>query len=235
MARRSTPTSLTFASLIYQGIRDEILRGQLKPGQKLKIEALCELHEAGSSPVREALNRLSAEGLVARRDQQGFYVAPISRADLDEIVETRCWVDELALRESMARGGNIWREAVVLALYRLSRIPRSTSLGLNDENREWEQRHRELHRTLISSAGSGRLIRFSEDLTDQAYRYRQLARRYFQSDQRNIHQEHEEIVSAVLQENADLAVRLLKGHYQETAEIVRRLQAEDSLDLGIAA
>jgi DNA-binding GntR family transcriptional regulator len=228
MARRSTPTLVTYASLIHQAVREDILRGVLPPGQKLRIEHLVERYQAGSSPVREALNRLSAEGLVDRREQRGFYVAPISEADLDELVRTRCWLEELALRQAMSRASAEWHESIVVAAHRLNRTPRSSARDGFAENPEWEGLHRAFHRSLIAGCGSARLVRYCEDLADQAYRYRKLAMHSVHTGRRNIDREHQDIVRAILDGDADVAVRLLIDHFVRTAAIVRRAKCHEA-------
>jgi len=65
----------TLASSVYDRLRGDILSGSLPPGEKLRTEALRSRYEVGNSPIREALNRLSADGLVTREDQKGFRVA----------------------------------------------------------------------------------------------------------------------------------------------------------------
>jgi DNA-binding GntR family transcriptional regulator len=230
MARRSTPSLVTYASLVYDRLRHDILAGVLPPGQKLRIESICDRYEAGNSPVREALNRLSAEGLVERREQRGFYVAPISSADLDELVRTRCWLEELALRESIRLATNGWHESLVVLLHRLRTTPRSTSSETYRVNPEWELLHRNLHRALISACGSARLVHYCDDLADQAYRYRQLAVRKSYPDLRDVQAEHEEVVAAVLKGHSDLAVRLLMEHYGRTADIVRNAEHSEHLE-----
>ncbi len=219
MARRSTPDLLTIASAVYARLRADVLAGTLAPGQKLRIEGLCRRYAAGNSPVREALNRLSSEGLIERREQRGFYVVDTSAEDLAELVRTRCWLESIALRESMARATEPWHERLVLALHRMSRTPRSTSPDAYEENPEWEAVHRSFHRTLISQCASARLVRYCEDLADQAYRYRQLSmqRAYLTRDVKG---EHEALVRAVLDGAAAGAVELLVRHYRRTAELV---------------
>lgn len=125
--------------------------------------------------MREALNRLTADGLVEQRDQRGFAVAAVSPADLVEITNTRCWLEEIALRKSMASGDARWEEELVLAFHRLSKTPRSLQADRFEANPEWEQRHRAFHRALIGGCGSRWLIGFCEQLADQLYRYRQLS------------------------------------------------------------
>lgn len=209
----------TLASSVYERLREDILRGQLEPGSKLRIEFVSERYEAGHSPVREALNRLSSDGLVDRRDQRGFYVAAASVADLLELTRTRCWLEEVGLRESIKAFSPGWEEGVVLALHRLGRVPRSISPDAYQENPEWERLHRAFHRSLIAGCGSHWLLVFCDQLADQAYRYRQLSvQQVF--PKRKEGNEHQAIVDAVFRRDADQAVALLCEHYRKTAEII---------------
>ena len=209
----------TLASSVYERLRGDILRGELVPGHKLRIEFVSERYAAGGSPVREALNRLSADGLVDRRDQRGFYVAAASAEDLIELTRTRCWLEEIGLRESMRSFTSEWEEGVILALHRLSRIPRSTSPDEYRENADWERLHRAFHRSLIAGDRSRWLLSFCDQLADQAYRYRQLAaqRVYPKRKEKG---EHDALVEAVLARDPDRAVELLNKHYQLTADII---------------
>ncbi len=229
MGRRSTPSLLTIASSVYDQLRKDILSGALPPGQKLRIEPLRQRYQAGISPIREALNRLSAEGLVDRREQRGFYVIDTSDADLDELVKTRCWLEEIALRESMARSSSDWRESLIVLQYRLSQVPRSASDDGYSESPEWDKAHREFHRALISRCGSARLIRYCEDMADHAYRYRKLSiQRSLLT--RDVHSEHGALVQAILDGDADRAVALLIQHYQRTGDIVQGRTEADTFD-----
>ena len=58
-------------------------------------------YDVGNSPLREALNRLSENGMVVREENKGFRVAPASEEELKELIRTRCWLEEIALRESI--------------------------------------------------------------------------------------------------------------------------------------
>ena len=73
----------------YDRIRRDILNGSLFPDERLQIDTVSQRYAIGAVPIREALNRLSSEGLVERRSHRGFCVASISLADLSELVQTR--------------------------------------------------------------------------------------------------------------------------------------------------
>ena len=68
---RASAGVATLASSAYRAIKDDIIGGVLAPREWLRIDALRERYGTGASPIREALNRLSAEGLVLQQDQRG--------------------------------------------------------------------------------------------------------------------------------------------------------------------
>jgi DNA-binding GntR family transcriptional regulator len=210
----------TRATDLYERLRADLLGGVLEPGSKLAIEALAECYGAGATPLREALNRLVADGLVQQRDQRGFAVAAISADDLAEITRTRCWLEEIALRESIAAHTTAWEEGLVLAHHRLARTPRSLAEDRFDDNPEWEPLHRAFHRALIAGCGSRWLLSFCEQLADQHHRHRRLsAPRAFLK--RGVKGEHQRLMEAALEGRADDAVALLREHFQRTAQIIR--------------
>ena len=204
---------------MFDALRADIVGGRFEPGGKLAIEALAERYGASATPLREALNRLVADGLVERREQRGFAVAPISAADLAEITKTRCWLEEIALRQSIAARDAQWEEALVLAHHRLARTPRSLSETHFEDNPAWEPLHRAFHRALIAGCGSRWLLGFCEQLADQHHRYRRLsAPRAFAK--RGVKSEHQALMEAAVAGHADEAVALLRAHFERTARIL---------------
>jgi DNA-binding GntR family transcriptional regulator len=211
----------TRATNLYDRLRVDLLSGLLEPGSKLAIDALAGRYSTSATPLREALNRLIAEGLVERRELRGFVVAEVSEKDLIEITKTRCWLEEIALRESIARRDRKWEEEVVIAHHRLARIPRSLSEEHFEDNPDWEPAHRAFHRALISGCGSRWLLTFCELLADQHHRYRTLSAPRAFNLKRDVKSEHMQIMEAAINGHADEAAGLLRSHIERTASIVR--------------
>jgi GntR family transcriptional regulator, carbon starvation induced regulator len=209
----------TLASSICARLRGDILRAVFRPGEKLPIEALCARYGIGATPLREALNRLSAEELVIRSDQRGFRVAPISLGDLEELTRTLCWVSEIGLREAIRNGDAAWEEQVVVAAHRLSRVEREGAEGYSSFNPEWETLHRAYHLTLISACGSRWLVDFYAMLMDRHTRYRYLAFADA-SVTRDAEAEHRAITGFVLARDADRAIAAAEAHIRLTAQTV---------------
>jgi len=209
----------TRASTVYDRIHDDILTGKLRPGAKLRLKDLIERYDTGNSPLREALNRLSANGMVVREENRGFRVPPASAEELEELTRTRCWVEEIALRESIANGDTDWEERVVLTYHWLTRSAAMKNESSNTTSSEWEAHHREFHQALISACNSNILMKFCAELSQASFRYRNLAE-VVEYRQGHEHEEHRQLQEAVLNRDADLAVSLLKKHYTITAEIL---------------
>ncbi len=217
----------TFASATYAQLRRDITDGQFSADGRLRIRQLCERYKVGISPIREALNRLSRDGLVRQSDLQGFSVAPLTVDELDELTKTRCWLNEIALRESIKNGDANWEEQIVLAFHRLSRVTRWVDPDDQDNvlvNPEWEVAHRHYHASLIAASGSSLLRQYCEQLFDIADRYRHLSRTPAAKRTRG-RDEHRLIMEATIARDADKAVKLLCEHFQKTANLGRQALA----------
>jgi DNA-binding GntR family transcriptional regulator len=207
--------SATLSGAVYQRLRQDILDGVLAPGEKLRIELISDRYGATSTPVREALNQLTMEGFVQRREQRGFYVAGATEQELRELTDTRCWVEPIALAQSIAHRDTAWEEALVLAFHRMLRIPRSLREDAFVENPDWEPAHRGFHQALIAACPSRWLVDFCLRLSDHAVRYRRLAMSSA-FPRRDIAVEHRALMEAALAGRAEEATELLVEHYRRT-------------------
>ncbi len=209
----------TQASTVYDRLQADILTGKLQPGLKLRLKELIEKYDTGNSPLREALNRLSANGMVVREENRGFRVPSASNSELAELTRTRCWLEEIALRESIANGDSAWEERIVLAFHWLARKAQNAKDATFYTSPEWEQHHSEFHLALISACNSDILMDFCAELSQRSFRYRNLAEVVEYRDRHEL-EEHRELQQAVLSRDADLAVELLHKHYTVTSEIL---------------
>ncbi len=204
-------SSETLVSIAYQRLRQDLIAGVFLFGGQLKIRHLNERYNIGSAPLREALNRVAQEGLVNYSDQRGFVVAPLTEADLDDLLRTRVLLNDFALRDAIALGDLAWEEALVLAHHRLRRLPFDPRAA----SAEWEAAHRLFHGALLAACSSPRIKAMCEGLFDSATRYRSLSRvsvvRHGRVEQ------HQAIMEAALARDADLATRLLREHFTDTA------------------
>ncbi len=198
--------------MAYETLREMILLGELRAGEKLKIEQLCKTLETGASPVREALSLLTSDMLVERLDQRGFRAAPASLANFQEILALRCSLEEMALRQSMANASQDWEERLVLTHHHMKKAAETGQIS------DFEKTHRSFHQALLSNAPSAILLRFCEQLYDLNIRYRYLAAKEPRYHKRDVAAEHAQILEAAVSGKADEAALCLTRHYTLTGD-----------------
>lgn len=210
-------SSQTTASAVHARLRHDILRGVLKPGERLRVHDVAQRYGGGLIPTREALSRLSAELLVIYLDQRGFAVAPISQESLEDLTCARVWTAQAAMREAVRNGDAAWEERVLLAYHRLSKVSRYESDEPPVQNEAYDPLHREFHLQIFSGCGSQWMVDTCMRLFDHAERYRNLSRQAVVLPREH---EHRDLVDAVLQRNEAEAIRQISDHFRLTAKIV---------------
>jgi GntR family transcriptional regulator, carbon starvation induced regulator len=204
----------------YRRLRDDIISGTLAPSEKLRIEHLRQRYGLGASALREALSRLVSDGLAECEAQRGYWVSPVSRAELADITATRKVIEVEALRQSIERGTLEWEGRVVAARHSLERVETSMIEATREVIMGWEQANRAFHMALISGCPSRWLLRFTELLYDQSQRYRHRTVLRRPIPRRGLSGEHEAIVEATLARDTERACALLSKHIENTARAV---------------
>ncbi len=193
----------------YLALRTEIITGRIAPGGRLKIDSLKEALDTGASPVREALSLLTSDQLVDRIDQRGFRVAMTSRSQFQEILDLRCNLEELALRNSLGNAEAKWEDALVLAHHHMNRADRG-------DLEEFEMLHKRFHMALLEACNSPILLRICGQLYDLNVRYRYLAGRSKSYSRRNVEAEHKNILEAAINRDVETTKTALLDHYRKT-------------------
>lgn len=220
----------------YRLVRTAIVEGTFPPGARLSPAELAQRYGLGGTPVREALARLAAENLAVAIEQRGFRVAPLSGAELRELLELRKDFELRALIASMNQGGEDWEAGIVAARHRLMRCePPRAGLPAVDLAR-WSERHDLFHLALIDGCRKPWLRRFHRTCVEQIERYRMaiLARRATRIDpgiearlaRLLAHDDHSLLAETILRRETERACALLAMHIDETAAIFTALFAE---------
>lgn len=211
------PTTLTEA--VHGRIRNDILLGLLRPGDKLKLDALRDRYDASVNTLRETLSRLVSEGLVANEGQRGFTVVSATLADLRDITEMRRLLECEAARLSLKRADLDWESRVVAAYHKLSRIEAVIEEDPKRYGPQLEAYNREFHQALISACGSRWLLTFHGIMYDQSLRYRMLAFQVRNFPREQSRREHRELLEAALARDANKLVAVLSAHVTKGAEL----------------
>ena len=210
----------TNTETVYAQLRDDILAGRYAPCAKLKFASLTERYGASVSVIREALTRLSEQGLVEAEPRIGFRVREVSVADLQALTEARSDIEALALRQSIERGDVNWEARLVAAHHRLAQasLPRPGDSGEVADG--WQTAHADFHAALLDGSGNPWLLGIAGTLRDAAEFYRRLS--LAQEPDRDVAGEHRGLLQAALARDPDAATALLREHYGRTADIVRQ-------------
>ena len=203
----------------YERLRADVLACRLRPGQRLKINELCTSLSVSLGAIREALSRLTAEGLIVAAPQRGFSVAPISRAELEDLTSVRIEIEQSCLRQAIARGNLAWESRLVASLHELSRTPERVTGDEARLNEDWVRVHGAFHTALVAACDSPWRLRLRTQLYAQAERYRRLSVPLARSV-RNLRDEHRRLAEAALARDADAAARLMAEHLRRTAAIL---------------
>ena len=103
-------------------IKSDIITGALRPGKKLKLDALKVQYSASVSTLRETLNRLVSDGFVESPEQRGFLFRTMFNEDLIELFNLRVLLECAALKASLAFGDEDWERNLVSAHHKLAMI-----------------------------------------------------------------------------------------------------------------
>ena len=230
-ARDDAVNARTLASQAHDLLRRDILSGTLAPGQRLRTKDLQARYGLGLSPLRESLQRLSAEGIVVNDAQRGFAVAPVSVAELRDLTVARTALESTMLPMAMQLGSADWEGDIVAAFHRLSRTPLPHDPAAMADASLWELRHRSFHHALVAGCGSPWLLRLHGQLVDQSERYRKIRILHHlesQAQVRDVNAEHQAVMEAVLRRDAAQAVALMTQHLVATSDATARLMAPPS-------
>lgn len=196
---------------VYEALRRDIIFGRLHPADKLKLENLKSGYGASVATIREALNRLVTEGFVVTEGQRGFFVAPMSGAELREIADLRILLEGHAMKLSFEAGDTEWEAQLIAAHHKLSRMEQRMQAGDHAIKETWKQYDWEFHQALIRACGSQELLNIHGTIFDKYLRY-QMRTLTFRGDPAV--REHRILLDAAMVRDIDTAQRTLRAHIE---------------------
>jgi DNA-binding GntR family transcriptional regulator len=206
------------ASVLMQ-IRADIIACRLMPNERLRFETLRERYGMGTSPIREALMRLEAEGLVELEQNKGFRVSEVSHENLVDLMRTRIEIEEIALRWSLERGSVDWEADLLSAFHRLSRQSKIDPAKSGVISDGWWKAHADFHAALVAGCGAPTLLTIRNRLFEQADRYVALSI-MSKGPVRDDVGEHRQLMRAALNRDIEKALDLNRAHINRTLEKV---------------
>ena len=200
---------LSTSDTIAETLRRAILVGELAAGSPLRQEHIAAQHGVSHIPVREALRRLEADGLVVHHRRRGVFVAEVNADHVLEITEMRLALETLALRLAIPNATDQDRRACARII---ERAEHSSELA------EWSDLNWEFHRTLYAPCARPRLMETVETLWRNVDRYIRVVWRVSDYQDRP-NKEHRSILAAYRPKTAKQAEKLLHSHIVGATEI----------------
>ncbi|MEH7383400.1 GntR family transcriptional regulator [Bacillus sp. JJ1533] len=213
----------TKKEMIYQILREEILNGQYKFGEKLVISRLAIRFESSEIPVREAINLLESEKLIEFKPHVGAVVSTLSAKDIREIFELRVELEGLATRLAV--------EALTEENFsELRKILDDSVQAFKDKDYiRFEELNVAYHNKIYSACNNQLLIRTIDDLWSNTKRYPSLFKGNDEHIQASIH-EHEDIYRALLRKDGMLSESYMIKHKTRAGREILRLTQQEFYD-----
>lgn len=206
---------LPLRDVVFNTLRRAILKGELKPGERLMEIALADKLGVSRTPIREAIRKLELEGLVVMAPRKGAKVASITERDLNDVLEVRKGMEVLAISLACKR---ITGEE----LEKLESIERSFQSLIESGNlTELAEMDVKFHDTIYQATNNQRLVQLLNNLREQMYRYRM---EYLKdiAVRRTLAEEHKAICEALRGRDESKAQNYVSVHIDNQQKAIMR-------------
>lgn len=199
--------------VIFNTIREAIIAGELKPGERLMEVQLADKMGVSRTPVREAIRKLELEGLVEMIPRKGAHVAEVSVKDIMDVLEIRASMDGLATALAAKR---ITPEEIK----ELKHVYSQFVTNVEKENVNGTiKKDAEFHDVIYRASRNDKLLQISNNLKEQVQRFRVIYLKGFGSTG-DIIKEHEQIIEAITTKNPEMAQKIAYEHIRTQEETI---------------
>ncbi len=211
---------LPLRDVVFNTLRQAILTGELKPGERLMEIHLANKLGVSRTPIREAIRKLELEGLVTMIPRRGAEVAQITEKSMNDVLEVRRALDALCVELACER---ITQED----MGRLKQACEAFEAAVRTRDvKKIARADVELHDIIVQATGNQRLVQLIHNLSEQMYRYRF---EYLKdaSSHEMLQQEHLEMYHSILNKDKVTAADVVRKHINNQEEaIIKQLQLE---------
>ena len=204
--------------VVFHTLRKGILRGDLKPGERLMEIKLANRLGVSRTPIREAIRMLELEGLVVNTPRRGAQVAKITEKDLRDVLEVREGLEELAMKLASERITQEELDRLNAASREFARLIDSRDDDLSDLAEADEI----FHDIIYQSTGNPRLVQLINNMREQMYRYRV---EYLKDTENRdtLIEEHDRLVESLRAHDAAAATAYIKRHIERQMVNIREM------------
>lgn len=207
---------LPLRDVVFNTLREAILKGDLKPGERLMELQLAAKLGVSRTPIREAIRMLEQEGLAVTTPRKGAEVAKMTLKDMEDVLEIRASLDELASQVATVR---ITDEQLV----RLKERKQDFEISLKSGNVKMiAEADVKFHDVIYEATNNPKLVSMLNNLREQIYRYRI---EYLKDTDKypTLIKEHEEIYQSLLAHDEEAALKATIVHVENQANAVKEV------------
>lgn len=205
---------LPLRDVVFHTLRDSILKGEMEPGERLMEIHLAKKLGVSRTPIREAIRMLEQEGLAVIVPRRGAQVAKMTEKDLQDVLEIRDALDELAAFSACKK---ITPEAIAELRETMTSFKEAAERG---DVREVAMADEKFHSIIYKAADNPKLMVIIQNLKEQMYRYRYEYVKDNANYQR-ILEEHEAIIRGFEKKDSDYVKKMMHAHLENQVEAVR--------------
>ena len=204
---------LPLRDVVFQTLRQAILRGELKPGERLMEIQLANKLGVSRTPIREAIRKLELEGLVLMIPRKGAEVAEITEKNLRDVLEVRCALEELAVQLACDRIDKQGIRDLQQAAKNFESVLDSADIT------KIAEADVAFHDIIYMATDNKRLIQLLNNLREQMYRYRieYLKKKEYYP---RLLAEHQDIIQAIANGERERATKITSQHIDNQVETV---------------
>lgn len=212
---------LPLRDVVFNTLRKAILKGELKPGERLMEIALAQRLGVSRTPVREAMRKLELEGLVVMIPRRGAQVANITEKDLNDVLEVRIALENLSIQKACSCMTEEELEKLKEAALKFESMTENGNLV------RLAEADVEFHEVIYQSSDNRRLNQVLNNLREQIYRYRV---EYLKDEttRKTLVKEHEEIYEAIRARDVKKAQEIAYCHIENQREAIMRSISEET-------
>lgn len=213
MTVETTSRPRTAAEFVVHQLRGKILSGEIPAGERLRQNHIAAEFGVSSTPVREALRELAAEGLILSDAHRGNMVRGLTLSDVSEIYELRRNLEPLLIKRTFAQ---VTEEDLIQCEDLIATMERTTDITL------WSKLNGRFHALLSGTEQEIRTIRLVEGLRDASMPYVALSLYGREDELSRSNEDHKRIIDAYRKQDLEQATKLNDLHLQATIEIIRQ-------------
>jgi DNA-binding GntR family transcriptional regulator len=207
----SSPPHVSLPETVYRELREAILNGIFRPGQMLRQEEIAKRLGVSRAPLREALPRLEAEGIVVLHPRRGYAVASLDPAEIAEIFELRTLVEERAAYLATLQR----TDADVAPLRELVARMGEIQPGDPEQIARWADLNFQFHDNLFAPSGRRHYLRVAGSLRASVEPYIRVELG-ITGEMEEAQGEHEQLLEAFAAGDAERVARLSREHCEHT-------------------